>query len=135
MSEKTDDFVLSVIIPAYRCAGMLRQCLNGLTVSDFPRSAWELIVVDDGSGDETAAVAQAFADRVITLPGGPRGPAFARNAGAEHARGAVLVFIDADVVVAPDALRCFATRFQDAPSLAAVFGAYDTTPGDPAFPD
>ncbi len=128
-----DAVVLSVIVPAYRCAGVLQQCLHGLMASDVPRSAWELIVVDDGSGDSTAAVAAAVADRVITIPGGPRGPANARNAGAEQARGSVLVFVDADVVVARDALRRFATRFHDTPSLAAVFGAYDTTPGDPGF--
>ncbi len=133
MSQTADAFVLTVIVPAYRCAGMLQRCLHGLIASDISRSAWELIVVDDGSGDETATVASAFADRVITLPIGPRGPAFARNSGAEHARGTVLVFIDADVVVAPDALRRFATRFDDAPSLAAVFGAYDTSPGDRGF--
>lgn len=133
MLQTADPPLLSVIVPAYRCADMLQRCLSGLIASDCPRSAWELIVVDDDSGDDTAAVAASLADRVFTIPGGPRGPAFARNTGGEHARGAVLVFIDADVVVAPDALRRFATRFDDAPALAAVFGAYDTMPGDPGF--
>ena len=128
-----DGVQLSVIVPAYRCAGMLRRCLEGLLASNLPRSNWELIVVDDGSGDETSLVASASADQVIVIPGGPRGPAFARNYGAERARGAVLVFLDADVVVAHDALHRFARRFDETPTLGAVFGAYDTTPGDPGF--
>lgn len=133
VSRITEPPTLSVIIPAYRCADMLQRCLVGLLASDLPRSAWQLIVVDDGSGDDTAAVATRLADRVITIPGGPHGPAFARNRGADSAGGDVLVFIDADVVVAPDALRRFAALFRESPVLGAAFGAYDTTPGDPGF--
>ena len=133
MVPSSDAVTLSVIIPAYRCADMLQRCLVGLLASDMPRSDWELIVVDDGSGDATAAIASAAADLVLTIADGPRGPAFARNHGAERARGDALMFIDADVVIAPDALRRVAARFREAPSLAAVFGAYHTTPGDPGF--
>ncbi len=133
MPQATEPPTLSVIVPAYRCAAMLQRCLDGLAASDLPRAAWQLIVVDDGSRDETAAVAARLADHVVTIPDGPRGPAFARNSGARSALGEVLVFIDADVVVAPDALRRFDTRFRKLPSLGAVFGAYDTAPGDPGF--
>lgn len=133
MSQTAEAPLLSVVVPAYRCAAMLQQCLAGLLASDLPRTTWQLIVVDDGSRDETAAVATRMADQVITIPDGPRGPAFARNSGARAALSEVLVFIDADVVVAPDALRRFAARFRESPSVSATFGAYDTTPGDPGF--
>lgn len=124
---------LSVIVPAYQCAPLLSACLDGLRASDLPRSTWELLVVDDGSTDETPDVARAVADDVLLVADGPCGPAFARNLGARAARGAVLVFIDADVVVAPSTLRGIAERFAAEPLLGAVFGAYDDTPRDPGL--
>lgn len=125
--------MLSVIVPAYQCAGMLRACLDGLAASDLPRASWELLVVDDGSTDDTARVAATLADRVVTVAGGPRGPAHARNQGAQLARGDVLVFVDADVVVAPTTLSDFARVFSESASVAAAFGAYDDTPADPGI--
>ena len=124
---------LTVIVPAYRCAGTLRASLTALRASDLPRSVWELIVVDDASDDDTPAVAAALADRVLRVAGGPRGPAFARNGGAEAARGRVLVFADADVCVHPDALRRLLDAFVAEPALGAVFGAYDTAPPAPGL--
>jgi GT2 family glycosyltransferase len=123
--------VLSVIVPAYQCAPMLRRCLAGLVASDLPRATWELLVVDDGSTDDTPAVAAPLADRVLRVPDGPRGPAQARNLGARAARSDLLVFVDADVVVAPHTLRGFADLFRADPTLAAAFGAYDDQPADP----
>ena len=129
----TPPLVLSVIVPAFRCADMLRASLAGLLASDLPRAQWELIVVDDGSDDETPAVARAVADHVLVTPHGPRGPAFARNSGAVIARAPVLLFVDADVVVAPTTLSGFAHLFASQPDVAAAFGAYDETPGDRGF--
>lgn len=124
---------LSVVVPAYRCAAYLQQCLRGLQASDLPRASWELIVVDDGSPDNTADVARTAADRVLRVADGPRGPAHARNMGARAATGSVLVFIDADVVVAPHTLRGFASHFAADPTLGAAFGAYDDAPAEMDF--
>jgi glycosyltransferase involved in cell wall biosynthesis len=89
--------------------------------------------VDDGSPDDTADVARAVADQVLRVADGPRGPAHARNMGARAARGTVLVFIDADVVVAPRTLRGFAAHFAGDPTLGAAFGAYDDAPAETDF--
>ena len=124
---------LTVVVPSYNSASMLRRCLMGLVESDLPRGRWELIVVDDGSDDDTAHIAKAFADEVIRLADGPRGPAHARNVGAERARSDVLLFIDADVVVAPTTLRTFVERFARDPTLGALFGSYDDQPADPGL--
>jgi len=124
---------LTVVVPAYQCAPMLRACLDGLVQSDLPRATWELIVVDDGSTDDTAAVAARAADTVLQVPGGPLGPAHARNVGALASRGDVLVFVDADVRVAPATLRGFAELLAAEPGLAAAFGAYDDSPADPGI--
>ena len=124
---------LSVIVPCYRCPATLRDVIAGLDDSDLPRDRWELIIVDDNSDDETPAVARAHADHVLVSPNGPRGPAFARNLGATVARGDVLVFIDADVVVAPTTLSQFAQLFATRSDVGSAFGAYDLRPRDPGL--
>lgn len=124
---------LSVIVPAHRAQTVLPRCLAALTASDLPRAEWELIVVDDASPDDTAAVAEGVADRIVRLGPRPGGPALARNRGVEHARGDVLLFVDSDVCVHPDVLRRVRDSFQKDPALAALFGAYDEHPGAPGF--
>jgi len=120
--------LLSVIVPAHNGSRVLPQCLNALATSDLPRVCWELIVVDDASTDTTAEFAATYADLVVRLAGAPHGPAYARNRGVEVARGEVVAFIDADVVVHPDTLRGMAWLFADDPELGAVFGSYDAHP-------
>jgi len=124
---------LSVIVPCYRCPGTLRDVIAGLEQSDLPRDRWELIIVDDNSDDDTADVARAHADHVLVTSNGPRGPAFARNLGSTVARGDVLVFVDADVVVTPTTLSQFRQVFSAHPDVGSVFGAYDLSPRDPGL--
>jgi glycosyltransferase involved in cell wall biosynthesis len=119
---------LTVIVPAHNGAGVLPRSLEALAASDLPREAWELIVVDDASTDDTSLVAARYADTVVRLPGRPHGPAYARNRGFEVCRGEVVVFVDADVCVHRDTLRRFAHAFHSEPDVAAVFGSYDATP-------
>ncbi len=122
---------LSVIVPAYNCAPTLSRVLAALAASDLPRAEWELIVADDGSTDTTPTVAARLADRVVRVADGPKGPAAARNKGAEGAIGDILVFVDADVCVTSATLRQFATLFRAQPDLGAAFGAYDAEPEAP----
>jgi GT2 family glycosyltransferase len=89
------------------------------------------LVVDDASTDDTAAQAEACGVRVIRLPRN-RGPAGARNEGAQQASGDVLFFVDADVVLAPDALERVAKTLGD-PTIAATFGSYDAHPRAPGI--
>ncbi len=124
---------LSVVVPAYNGTRVLPQALAALAASDLPREHWELVVVDDGSSDDTAAVAARWADAVVRLPGPPHGPAYGRNRGVEAALGDVLVFVDADVCVHPDTLRRFAELFSIERDLAAAFGSYDAEPPAPGL--
>lgn len=119
---------LSVIVPAHNAAGILPRSLGALLSSDLPRDRWELVVVDDGSADETSLIAARYADTVVTLPGKPHGPAYARNRGVEVSRGDIIVFIDADCVVHTDTLSRFAALFAAQPELGAAFGSYDDRP-------
>lgn len=116
---------LSVIVPAHQGAGFLSAALEALAASDLPRTDWELVVVDDASTDETSLVAARYADTVVRLAGAARGPAYARNRGFEASVGAVVVFVDADVCVAPNALRGFAQLFDEEPGASAAFASLD----------
>lgn len=126
--------LLSVIVPARDAERVLSESLEALLASDLPRQTWELIVVDDASGDSTASVAGTVADSVIRLPGPARGPAYARNRGTEIARAEICVFVDADVCLLPDALSRILTRFQSDPALAAVVGSYDAATPNQGLP-
>lgn len=123
----------SVVVPAHGAARYLPETLGALLQSDLPRESWELIVVDDGSLDDTAAIAGRYADTVVRLPGGPHGPAYARNRGFEMTHGPTVVFFDADVVVHPHTLRQLLEVLENRPDAGAVFGAYDTTPRAPGL--
>lgn len=121
---------LSVVVPAYRCRHQLRATLPALLSSTLPRTDWELIVADDGSPDDTGEVARRFADRVVRTGDAPRGPAYARNCGAQEARADIVLFVDADVIVRPDVLEKVLTHFTEG-ALTAVFGCYDADPAAP----
>jgi len=121
---------LSVIVPAYNNSHELAQCLAALR-SDLTAST-ELVVVDDASSDDTSAVAAAAGACVLRMPRNG-GPGAARNLGAQRARGDVLLFVDADVVVAPGALTRVERAFADDPTLGALFGSYDDDPQWPGL--
>jgi glycosyltransferase involved in cell wall biosynthesis len=119
---------LSVIVPVKNGHSVLPRMLENLARSELPRESWELIVVDDGSTDDSAAIASGHADLVIRLPGRSRGPGYARNRGVERARGDCIVFLDADVLVRPDTLTRLAATLSCRPDVDAVFGAYCDEP-------
>jgi GT2 family glycosyltransferase len=121
---------ISIVIPVHNGAAYLAQCLQA--VRDLRPAPLECIVVDDGSTDGSAAIARAAGIPVISTPG-RRGPAFARNRGAAAARGEILLFVDADVMVPPDALARLAARFAEDPARDAVIGSYDHQPASPDF--
>ena len=95
----------SIIIPTYNRIELLRCCLHYLEALNYPRSQFEVIVVDDGSSDETAGLEPKGWNlnlRVIHQPNS--GTSMARNAGIEAARGTFCMFVDDDVMVHPDLL-------------------------------
>jgi glycosyltransferase involved in cell wall biosynthesis len=120
--------LLSVIVPVYNGASFLPASLAALRASDLPRGSWELIVVDDASNDRSAEIAERYADVVVRLTSGSRGPGFARNRGAELARGEIIMFVDADVCVHADALSRAIDIFEREPGVSAVLGSYDSAP-------
>lgn len=116
---------VSVIIPVYNGAAVLGRCLRGIKASTV--QGFELIVVDNGSTDDSIQIAEQFRAKVVHCPG-PSGPGAARNMGVQSAQGDIVVFVDADVVIHSNALARLVEGFKGNPNVAAVFGSYDDTP-------
>ena len=84
---------VSIIIPAYNEEDYIAQCLKSITAQSY--KLLEIIVVDDGSSDKTIEVVKKF--KVKVLKQNHKGPGSARNFGASHAKGEILVFVDSDM--------------------------------------
>jgi len=113
--------LLSVVIPAHDAAATIDRTLVATLASPVPGGV-EGIVVDDASRDDTATIA-ARRGVVVERLASRSGAARARNAGARRARGTYLVFLDADVVPAPDALARLAAALEA--GRDCVIGRYD----------
>lgn len=90
----------SVVIPVRNHAAGLKECLAGLQRQVGTPGGLEIVVVDDGSSDGSADVAEGCGVRVIRQE--PRGAAAARNRGVREARGEIILFTDADCVPEPE---------------------------------
>lgn len=110
--------MISIVIPVHNAARTLGECLRAIQGSKY--TEYEVIVVDDASVDESAKVAAQYACRLIRLTENI-GAARAKNVGAKEAKGEIILFTDADIVLQPDALSIVAAHFQD-PTVAGVVG-------------
>jgi cellulose synthase/poly-beta-1,6-N-acetylglucosamine synthase-like glycosyltransferase len=114
--------VLSVIIPVHDEAAVIEAKLANTLAAHYPPHGLEVLVASDGSTDATDAIVAAFPDpRVRLLRLERRGKAHALNRAAAEARGEVLVFMDANAMLEPDALRRLAWAFAD-PEVGGVCG-------------
>jgi glycosyltransferase involved in cell wall biosynthesis len=116
---------VAVIVPAWNAAATIDPCLLAIGQQTYPIA--ECVLFDDGSTDETAAIARRHGVRVIGHEGGPLGPALGRNRAAAAVDADLLLFVDADVVLASDALERLVEPFV-APQVTAAFGSYDASP-------
>jgi glycosyltransferase involved in cell wall biosynthesis len=124
---------LSVVMPVRNGGPNFLLALQALALSDLPRRYWELVIVDDGSTDETAVVAAQYADKFLRLRHTPRGPGYARNRGFELTLGDYVAFVNADVMVATDMLRNAVTALMHQQDVGAVFGSCDASPMTKGF--
>jgi GT2 family glycosyltransferase len=113
------------VVPVRNGGRNFERCLRRLRDSFL--TDFELIVVDDGSNDDSAAIALR-AGAILVQNVARQGPAAARNLGARTATAPLIFFLDADVAVHPDTLSRALARFGADPGLVALFGSYDDRP-------
>ncbi|WP_266202598.1 glycosyltransferase [Pontibacter kalidii] len=113
--------LVSVIIPCYNHGHYLHEAIDSVRQQTYP--ALEIIVVDDGSTDNTATVAQA-ARPLTYIYQENKGLSAARNTGIRHSKGEFLVFLDADDCLYPDAVAVNAGLLLENSALAFVSGSY-----------
>lgn len=106
--------LVSVVTPCYNGAALLGETIAAVAAQTYPKI--EHIVVDDGSTDGTWGIIQEHRGRIIPLrlPQN-RGGSHARNRGAELAKGSYLVFLDADDLMAPEAIAALVRAVRDQP--------------------
>jgi glycosyltransferase involved in cell wall biosynthesis len=120
----TETQLISVVLPTRDRAAVLGRAIESVLGQRYGN--WELLVCDDGSTDETAAVVEAVGDpRVRYLPdpaGRSGGSGAARNRGIEAARGQLIAYIDDDNRMHPLWLKCVAWAFEQRPDTEVLYG-------------
>jgi len=123
--------LVSVVVPVFNGGEDLDRCLGAIFSTGWPDI--ECIVVDDASTDMLTAEIAARHGAQLERMEQRSGPGKARNVGADKARGEIIFFTDADVLLHPDALGKAVAALESDPDLAAVFGSYDDQPGHGSF--
>ena len=113
--------VCSVVMPAYNVAEVIGEALDSL-LNGQTSEPFEIIVVDDGSTDATAAVVRGYGDRVRLLSQPNSGPASARNHGVRAARSDLILFLDADDRALPGRIARQIAIMRNDPSIAMCCG-------------
>lgn len=120
---KKNDLV-SIVIPAYNCEKTIEKCLRALEEQSYDDN-FEVIVVDDGSSDNTASIVKKH-QKIKYLFEKNSGPAAARNKGWKNSKGKIIVFIDSDCVPEKSWLKEMLSDFKNE-NIGAVGGAYELT--------
>ncbi|MGH9892191.1 MAG: glycosyltransferase, partial [bacterium] len=127
-----DEPLISIVIPCYDQARYLGRAIDSALSQTYRRT--EIIVVDDGSSDATAAVATRYPS-VAYIAQAHHGLAAARNTGMDASHGDLLVFLDADDRLLPNALDLGLECLRAHPACGFVFGAFKTVHADAGIPE
>lgn len=149
MLDRSNCELVSIIMPAYRAESTIGESIKSVILQTYP--AWELLVADDCSPDNTAEIvasAMAHDPRIVLLRGTKnQGPAQARNRALSHARGRWIAFLDSDDVWLPDKLErsieyaqswqaaLVFTGFRRISDDGKTVGAYQSVPASLAYHD
>ena len=113
-------YTISVVIPAYNSAVFLPDCINSIRQQSVPLH--EIIVVDDGSSDNTGAVVKTLGGNIIYIKQENQGPAAARNHGIQQATGDWIAFLDADDQWIPNKIELQLNCLGKHPELQLIAG-------------
>ena len=115
---------VTVLIDTYNHERFIEQAISSVLEQDFPPSEREILLVDDGSTDNTAAIVRKFVPQVRYLGKANGGQASAFNAGIPEACGEVISFLDGDDWWAKDKLRTVVEQLEKNPEVGAVGHGY-----------
>jgi glycosyltransferase involved in cell wall biosynthesis len=118
---------VSILLAVRNGAPWIRQKLDSILALDYPRDLLEIIVISDGSTDETEQIARSYDVRVLRVPQG--GKALALNAGFNQATGDILVFTDVRQPLDPECVRRLVACFAD-PAVGVASGELVLVEGD-----
>ncbi|MCC7165046.1 MAG: glycosyltransferase [Anaerolineae bacterium] len=126
---------LSVIIPTYNRSAMLLKCLDALHDQTIARARYEILVIDDCSPDDTPRRMSQRPSVRFFRQARNAGPSAARNVGIREAQGDWLLFLDDDILVAPNTLEQHLAAHAEQPGEnVAVLGVTRVAPGTPVTP-
>lgn len=120
----------SIVIRAYNAEKTLSRAVESALAQDFPKDAYEIIIVDDGSTDATGAIADSFAPRCRVINQENQGPAKAANRGFKEARGEYVSLLDADDELRPDFLKEMTSALDAEPGASFAFCDYEEENGE-----
>jgi len=112
--------LVSVIMPAYNASAYIAEAIESVLIQNYRN--FELIVIDDGSTDDTKDIICSFGDdKIKYFCTDHAGPAHARNAGVERSQGSFIFFLDADDMVTPDFIARHLRHFENFPDADLVY--------------
>jgi hypothetical protein len=115
--------LLSVVLPTRDRSALLQRAIA--SVHNQTYGSWELLIVDDGSVDGTAALLGSLDDaRIRSFRGEGRGVCAARNVALAHARGELIAYLDDDNIMHPQWLKSIAWGFEQRPEASVLYGAF-----------
>lgn len=127
---------VSVVLPTYNRLASLQKVLTGLAAQSYPLAKMEVIIISDGSTDGTNTFLQSYVAplRVRPLVQANSGPAAARNLGLQVAQSDLILFLDDDVVPAPELVAEHVNTHQQQQGDVVVLGPMLTPPNTPLQP-
>ncbi len=129
--EKRFPFV-SIIIPTYNCANILKTCLISIRKQNYPERKYEILVIDGGSKDKTREVAKSFRAKIISNP--KRDPETAKSLGIKQAKGEIVALVDSDnEIIKRDWLQKMVVPLTKDPELFGVESLYFSKKGESIF--
>ncbi|MGV8086300.1 MAG: glycosyltransferase [Candidatus Woesearchaeota archaeon] len=119
---------VSIIIPVYNESSNIRECLKRVYESKYPKKLYEIIVIDDGSTDDTLKIVKSLKiksqSNIRILETLHKGKTFALNKGIKYAKNEIIMLLDADTMLKSDALSKLVAPFKDS-GVGATIGTYN----------
>ncbi len=126
---KLENVKISIVIPAHGKENYIQKCLQAIQEQQIKN--FECIVVLDGKNPNLKSIIESYPFRLIELEKN-QGPAVARNTGARNANGEIVLFLDSDMILFPNATKIIQEKFEDK-NIHVIQGMYHDSPANPNF--